>query len=122
MRNRSTDIRFPVFNGYTVRVILARDVEATGRRLGTDLKGALAGHVHEGKKVAWIVLGPKGRDEATVAHEASHAVRALLAWAGARNDNETYAYHLDYLVGRIHKFLKRTHDLQQDGIGTNGTV
>ena len=103
--NRSTDVVFPVFNGYKVRVILARNVRATGRRLGTDLTGAVAAFVSAPArpKLAWLVL-PQDADAATIAHEASHAVRELLRVHGARNDNETFAYHLDYLVGRIHKF------------------
>jgi hypothetical protein len=107
--NRSTDVLFPVF-GYEVRVIAARSVERTGAKLGADLSGAVAGFVYPGTKKpkrAWIVLSPDA-DEATVAHEASHAVRAMLNNAGARTDNEVFAYHLDFLVGRIHKFLKRS--------------
>jgi hypothetical protein len=109
MRNRHTIVRFPVFNGYEVRIILARDVVRTARHLGADLSGALAGYVYPGPerpKRAWIVF-PLEPDEATVAHEASHAVRHLLQYVGAKNDNETFAYHLDYLVGRIHRFMKR---------------
>jgi hypothetical protein len=109
MRNRTTDITFPVFNGYTVRVILSHDLKATGRRLNADLDNAIAAHVPadpELPKRVWLIFGLEP-DEATVAHEASHAVRSMLNYVGARTDNETFAYHLDYLVGRIHKFLKR---------------
>jgi len=106
--NKSTDIRFPVFNGYVVRVILARSVQATGRRLHTDLTDAMAAFISDSTKpkIGWLILGP-APDEATVAHESSHAVRHMLKVHGARNDDETFAYHLDYLVGRIHKFLER---------------
>jgi hypothetical protein len=110
MRNRSTVVRFPVFNGYEVRIILAKAIARTASRLGADLSGAVAGYIYptpERPKVAWIVFG-LDPDEATVAHEASHAVRALLQYVGAKNDNETFAYHLDYLVGKIHKFMKRS--------------
>jgi hypothetical protein len=108
--NKRTDVRFPVF-GYTVRVIVARSIQRSGAKLGADLSGALAGFIYPGEdnpKRSWIVL-PLDADEATVAHEASHAVRAMLNFAGARTDNETFAYHLDFLVGRIHKFLKGRH-------------
>jgi hypothetical protein len=101
-----TDIRFPIFGGYKVRVILARNVERTGQRLHVDLSPPCkAASVTNGTKTGWIVLGPEF-DEGMIAHEASHAVRAMLAFMGARNDDETFAYHLDFLVGRIHKFLK----------------
>lgn len=110
MTNRCTKVRFPVFNGYEVRVILARNVKTTGRKLGTDLADCVAALVtrEDKPKVSWIVLGPNARDAGSIAHEASHAIRALFACAGARMDEEAYAYHLDFLVGRIHKFLKRT--------------
>lgn len=119
-RNRTTDVCFDVFNGYTVRVIVARDVVRTGRKLGTDLTGAMAAFITSpGSKTGWLVLGPDP-DEATIAHEASHAIRALFLCVGARNDDETFAYHLDYLVGRIHKFLKGRHDIQQNRPPVNG--
>lgn len=109
MANRTTRIKFTVFNGYEVRVILARDVVATGRRLHTDLSHAVAALVtrEDKPKVAWLVLGPNGRDPGTIAHESSHAIKALFACAGVRTDEEAFAYHLDFLVGRIHKFLKK---------------
>ena len=107
MRNRRTSVTFPVFSGYKVSVIHARNIENTGRRLRVDMAGCAAAYVSDPDvKGGVIVLGPDA-DEATVAHEASHAIRAMLAWAGARNDNETFAYHLDFLVGRIHKFLRK---------------
>lgn len=104
--NSRAVVTFPVFSGYKIRIIFARDVCATGKRLGVDLTGAVAAHVNGGGPCAWIVFGLIP-DAATIAHEASHAVRCLLTWAGARNDNETFAYHLDFLVGRIHRYLKR---------------
>lgn len=110
MRNKSTTVRFPVFNGYEVRVIFARDIPRTAKHLGADLSNSVAGFIYPGPerpKRSWVVFGLEP-DEATVAHEASHAIRAMLAYVGAKNDNETFAYHLDYLVGRIHKYRKRT--------------
>lgn len=108
MRNRTTDVRFPIFAGQKVRVIFSHNIARTGARLRQDLRGCDAAFVWDADKpgVSWIVFGPNP-DEATVCHEASHAVRAILRHIGARNDDETFAYHLDYLVGRIHKFLKR---------------
>lgn len=107
--NRTTKIKFPVFNGYEVRVILSRDMTATGVRLGRDLRDCVAAVVtrEDKPKVCWLVLGPKGRDPDTVAHEASHAVKALFKCAGVKTDEEAFAYHLGHLVGRIHKFLAK---------------
>ena len=107
MKNRATTVRFPVFNGFEVRVIQARDIRATGRRLRVDLTDAVAAFVTDPNRIkrGWLVLG-MNPDEGTIAHEASHAIRVLLNTHGARNDDEVFAYHLDYLVARIHKFLR----------------
>lgn len=107
MPNRRTKVRFDVFAGYTVHVIFAADVERTGRRLHADLSGARAGYITGGDGESWLVL-EAAPDEATVAHESAHAVRELLGHHGANLDDETFAYHLEFLVGRIHRFLKRT--------------
>jgi hypothetical protein len=107
--NRRTRIVFPVFNGYEVRVVQAHSVQATGKSLHVDLSDAQAALVTDPAhpSVSWLVLGPKA-DEADVAHEASHAIRAMFKTMGVQHAaNEVFAYHLDYLVGRIHKFLKR---------------
>ena len=104
MANRRTRIKFPVFNGYEIRVIQARDVEATARRLGCDDGPAIAFYLAY-EKGGYLVL-PKDADAGTVAHECSHAIRELFRCVGANQDEEAFAYHLDYLVGRVHKFLK----------------
>ena len=105
--NRRLEVRFPVFN-YAMRVIFARDVERTGAKLGADLTGCAAAWVTRDDKpgAGWLVL-PERPDEDTVAHEASHAVRSMLDFVGAGDDDEVFAYHLGHLVGRIHKTLKR---------------
>ena len=110
MRNRRTRITFPVFRDYEVRVIQSHDIAATGRRLRENLEGAAAAYITReedgitGK--GWLILGPNPSPE-DVAHECFHAVEALFKWIGAENrDEEAFAYHLDYLVGRVHKFLK----------------
>jgi hypothetical protein len=105
MKNRRAVVRFPVFNDYRVHVILSRDVRRTARRLGADDGPCLAFFLPGGKQ-GHLVLGPNALDPGTISHESSHAVRELLRFHGAKNDEETFAYHLDYLVGRIHKFLR----------------
>ena len=108
MRNRRTSIRFPIFADFNVCVIVSRDVTRTGHRLGVDLADASAAWVTSTEKPGrgWLVLGLKPSED-TIAHEAAHAVRHILRYVGARPDDETYAYHLGYLVGRIHKFLAK---------------
>lgn len=109
MRNRATSVRFPVFNGYTIRVILSRNVPRTAGRLGAGTGHCIACFIRddvESNRRAWLVL-PVEPDAGTVAHEAAHAVRELFRFTGVRNDDETFAYHLDFLVGRVHKFVGR---------------
>lgn len=107
MANRRTKVRFPIFSGYEVRVILSDDLIRTGQRLGIDLSGAGAAYVEDRAMLkGWLVFSTNPT-AGTISHEASHAVRAMFNTVGARTDNETFAYHLGYLVDRIHKFLKR---------------
>jgi hypothetical protein len=105
--NKQTKVRFPVF-GYEVRVIFSRDLIATGRRLGADLTGDAAAWVtnDEHPNVGYLVFAA-APSPGTISHEASHAVREMLESRGATLDNETFAYHIDFLVERIHKALKR---------------
>lgn len=114
--NRKLTIRFPVFSGLELRVVFSRDVKRTGARLQSDLDGARGGFVpNVGQSIGgwypgvfgWFVL-ESAPDAATVAHEASHAVRALFRHVGVPAAEETLAYHLDYVVGKIHAFDKRT--------------
>jgi hypothetical protein len=107
MINRQTRVKFPVFN-YEVRVIFSRNIQATGRGLRVDLTGDAAAWVtnDEHPNTGWLVL-PTSPDAGTIAHEASHAIREMLESRGATLDNETFAYHIDFLVGRIHRALKR---------------
>ena len=108
MKNRSTKVLFPVFKDYEVRVIFSRDLVKTGRRLKEDLADCEAAFVthDDAPGYGWLVfpcIPPPG----LISHEASHAIEALFAFAGAARDEESFAYHLEYLVGRIHKFLDR---------------
>jgi hypothetical protein len=109
VRNRRTIVRFPVYNNYQVRVILARNVPRTAGRLGAGYDFCVACLIPDpdaSKRRAWLVL-PTDADVGTIAHESSHAIREMFKTRGVRNDDETFAYHLDFLVGRIHKFLRR---------------
>lgn len=106
MKNRSTKITFPVF-GYQVRVIFSADVQKTCRRLRENPGECEACFIcREDLPHGYIVfhLAP---DEGTIAHEASHAVQEMFRRAGAKRDEEVFAYHLGFLVERIHKFIRK---------------
>lgn len=108
-RNRSTTVRFAALGGHIVRVILSRSVHRTGLRLGEDIdEQTIAIYIEKevGDRIRrTIIFGPEP-SAAIIAHEAAHAVRAMLKHRGVRNDDEVFAHHLAYLVDRIHKFLK----------------
>jgi len=112
-RNRRTDIIFHALNECILRVIQAKDVKRSLHRLCVPNCDCAAAFVSAGADrkpgtpYGWIVFG-ENPTESIVAHEASHAVRALFVSLGVRNDDETFAYHLGFVVDRIHKFLKRT--------------
>lgn len=108
MANRRTRIVFPILAGYEVRVIAAKDLVRTGRRLNAaDLTGAEAAFITvEGQPVGWLVVKPDVSAD-VIAHEAAHAIRALFTYTGVAFDDEAFAYHLGYLVGKIHDFIRR---------------
>ena len=101
-------VRFPVFSGYTMFIIFSENLCAS--RMGRYGSAGAAGDSDTGAFVALcsegchIFLKPY-TSAGVVAHEAWHAVRALLVWAEARDfDNEVVAYHLGYLVNQITNF------------------
>lgn len=108
MANRRCTVTFSVFR-YTVSVIYARNIVLTGKRLKEDLTNAAGAFVTKDDRPGrgWLVLCPDS-DEGVIAHEAAHCIRHMLTNAGATLDDETFAYHLQFLVERIHAFLKRT--------------
>lgn len=112
MSNRRTSVRFPVFNNYVLHVLFARSVAATGKRLKEDLTDAEAAFVSKENRpgVGWLVFGQHPTPDVVV-HEAYHAITHLLTHVGVGRDEETFAYHLDFLVGRIHKFLSKKREI-----------
>jgi hypothetical protein len=107
MPNKRTTVRFVVF-AYTFTIIRANDVQASARRLGSDLTGCFAAFItREDKPMhGWLVFPPKP-SAGMVAHESYHAIRHMLTDVGAELDDETVAYHLHHLVNQVHKFISR---------------
>ena len=104
--NKQITVQFPIFE-YTLKVIFARDIVMTGRRLKEDLSNADGAFVTKDAQPfrGWIILGliPS---PGTIAHESSHAVWHMFKSAGVEFEDETFAYHLDFLVRRIHGACK----------------
>jgi hypothetical protein len=110
-KNKHGDYRkticFPAFSRYKMHVVFTDDIARSKQaRYGnpTGCEGAEAIHIpNEGGSSHLFFrmnAGPR-----IIAHEAWHAVRSLLLWAGAGLDNEVVAYHLGYVVEETHKFL-----------------
>jgi len=70
-----------------------------------DKSEALTVHLC-GEAFTYIFLRPDA-NAGTIAHEAWHAVHHLLEDSGVELDHECTAYHLGYLVNRIHEFFRR---------------
>ena len=108
-RNRRTHIVFRIFSGYTVTVIEARSIVETGKRLGVDLKGCAACWIGipNDPMHCYLVFGTCATPM-DIAHEASHAIEGMFRTVGVSTEaDETFAYHIGYLVSRIDKFLGR---------------
>jgi hypothetical protein len=104
--NQYTSVRFPVFSNFEVRVIFAKNVMRTGRRLGCDLHGAEAGYIADPTYLLGRIVFDMHPTEDAVAHESSHAISNMFSVVGVKPDDEMFAYHLGYLVGHIHKYLR----------------
>lgn len=106
--NRTTRLLFEVLSGYELRVIISKDVAATGRRLREDLKLARSAFVFKDDPpgVGWLVLS----EDATpglIGHEVYHAVVAILKHHGAKlDDEEQVAYWLEHIIDRVYRFMK----------------
>lgn len=108
-KNRRTKVKFPVYNNYTITVIEARNLVLTGQRLNCEISpndGAMFIEHPTYSLRSWLLFEPNP-SPGYIAHEASHAIRAMFNSVGVRNDDETFAYHHGHLVERLHKFLKK---------------
>lgn len=109
MKNQNLKIvvEFPVFSGFTVVVERASDIEIAISQypqmahMAKDNDDADAVTLFDGAHTCYIFLKPAA-DPGAIAHEAWHAVLRMLTTMGVEGDNEVVAYHLGYLVNKIH--------------------
>lgn len=108
MPEKRTTVKFDVF-GYTYTIIRTDDVLGVAKKLRGDIPGAAAQFIEVDEKPmhGYLVFGLEPTP-GIIAHESFHAVWNMLKGVGAELDDETVAYHLDYLVSAIHKFMNRT--------------
>lgn len=109
MKERIKTVRFPVFVGYEVKIVITDDV-VKSRKLRDKILGepyqyfetAHAMHAWplDGQGISWLFFKPDV-EAGTIAHECWHCVRRLMKWLGSELENEIVAYHLAYLVQAV---------------------
>lgn len=104
-------VEFPVWSDYIIHAEVVKDIPEATRRY--KIRGC--NHLdHDADAVTikrdsnMTMIFFKHRPAlGTIAHEAYHAICQMLEWAGAKQDEETVAYHLGYTVNCICSFLKK---------------
>ena len=108
-REQQTTINFPIF-GYRVKLAVTNDVPTSiARRISGFDAAHTAAMVLVSDNLAVLMIIPIDANEALVAHESWHAIHKMLEVMQADLDNETVAYHLGYLVAKVHAFLRKCH-------------
>ena len=95
---------------YGVVLVLTNCVQTSvnARVTGYDSSTTRAAHLYNDndEPISVIVLGAN-ENAGTVVHESWHAVRRMMKLRRAKLDNETVAYHLEYLVTEILDFKSK---------------
>jgi len=104
-----TTVKFAVWSNFTVHVVFTDNI-ARSRTGRYETAGAAA----DPDTAALFTRGAGGyghlffQSDACariIAHECWHALWWMFQWAGATTwDNETTAYHIGYLVGKVSEF------------------
>lgn len=103
LREYSETVTFDVF-GYDVEVVITNSFETSAEKRGVP-DGAInpqAGAVTIEYTGRSAMLLPLRLEPDYVAHECSHALHNLMERVGATHEDEFVAYHLGYLVRRVH--------------------
>lgn len=114
LKEKTAEIKFGVFE-FDVRVIFsnnpAQSRKKRDRILGEANSAECSFHAAHcwkaNEPTSYVFLPIKGLSAGTIAHEAWHVIHRMLKFCGAEIDNETVAYHLGYLVDKIHEAAKR---------------
>lgn len=102
---RKLRVHFPAWRCY-VQVLLTPNVTETLQEFGAVDPDAEAVTQYALNGAGSRIILPLKPSAEVVAHEAWHAINHILEFSGAQKDNETVAYHLGYLVGKIDAFVK----------------
>jgi hypothetical protein len=110
LKEYKTTVKFPVFD-YDVHVIFCESVMASRERrckkLGeTDGERYYAMHSCVNGWESYLFL-PLNCKPGVIAHECFHAIFNMFTKKGVKLENETWAYHLDWLIKEIEGFKTR---------------
>ncbi len=109
---------FSVFSNYRVHIVITDNLARSRKaRYGTEGKseGAVAlssssvdGHSH--------IFMKEDASAEIIAHESFHIIYRMFEYIGAdKMDNEIWAYHLGWLVGKVSEFQARIRNVRKHG-------
>jgi hypothetical protein len=110
---RKTRIVFPVFHNYVVCLTVASDIDKAVSR-HSHLK-AILNETNSNRDPCvftsdthrcYMFLPPNAK-ASTIAHECWHALQGMLDFVNIKTDHECVAYHLGYLVQKVHNFVHK---------------
>ena len=106
-------IKLSVFHDYLINVEVAPNIEKALERYkdvfkiegwgGEEETNAIT--VHENWE-SYIFLRPKAT-AGTIAHESWHVIAEIAEKTGMKLDDESAAYHLGFVVDKIHTYVRR---------------
>lgn len=120
------NIQFEAMSGYVVHIIFSDDIVASCTKRYGSCKSrdtAMAFVRNSTVDGRTQMFFPMNANEGTIAHEAWHVIFSMFDWCGVREfDNEFTAYHLGYLVERIHKFKTEVMNHVSETKASRGTA
>jgi hypothetical protein len=121
-KDHQASFTFAVWSSFKVYFVFTDDLVASRRKrygtAGAAADGTIDALFTRGAGGYGHLFFKKDASAAIITHECCHAIWYLFEWAGVQKwDNETLAYHLGHLVGRVSDFQakvlhsknKRTH-------------
>lgn len=112
-----TRVPFPPY-GYRIYLVLSSDIRQSAKLLkkrhdidiSDDMMSPQMGAFNtykDGKNFSVVVL-PIDATVREIVHECHHAVRRMFKFLHATEEDELFAYTLDYLVGEVYDFQRLT--------------
>ena len=104
-------LKFEVFDNFTIQVVYTTDIVNTVERISNSYglnesvgPSCCGCHISIPTRNFSFIIVPYKGDVNSIVHESYHAVCNLFKYVGAKHEEELFAYHLDYIVGRILKY------------------